>query len=534
MRSTVTLFILFITMLLTITVVGQKSSHYESLYSLAPSNKQNTLTKIFASLEEAGELTQQANSLYQESLAISNDASLSEESKDKRSKEIEKEALDIQLKADKMYEKANSQLFDLCMDLLSSDSETALSNDIQESRDLMDNAGEMRKKSGDIENSRQRAEMINQASEMEHTAIVNLISLLNGDSIEHSPAESELTDFGDLVMNEQQNMPSQSSVNYAAEVDEAQLALYKAYIEDPGRPDPFIYDPRVADTEDSLRIEVLRNFFTQYQNSLENEDRSTDVIAFNALGISVESAREEPPSQDEMEELTQDAALAESVGTDPGAGQMGTDTRAVESYTPPASTGDKTTAGTAHSKIIPALSATGVVYMVQIAASRRPLTRNQLQAILPGNHTIEVVFEDDWYKYRISGFRLFKDASQFARSSGVNDAWVLATDGGNPIQIRTAREMTANLESEIDGQSRGNYKDPVDYYVQVAASRLPLSNRTREELCPSGTCRMIIEEDWFKYQIYTGTSFQEAKQMLNSIDRKAFIVAYARAKKLVP
>jgi hypothetical protein len=45
-------------------------------------------------------------------------------------------------------------------------------------------------------------------------------------------------------------------------------------------------------------------------------------------------------------------------------------------------------------------------------------------------------------------------------------------------------------------------------------------------------CREVIEEGWFKYQIYAGNDYNEARELKSKMRPDAFVVAYIRGAKV--
>jgi hypothetical protein len=175
----------------------------------------------------------------------------------------------------------------------------------------------------------------------------------------------------------------------------------------------------------------------------------------------------------------------------------------------------------------------GILFMVQIAASRIPLTRSQVWAIYKGNLTLEVFEEEGWYKYRIPGFRLFSEANRAAVSSGVKDAWVVAKLDNQNLDLLQAKDMTRVLEKDVNSYGRSAIKNETDFYVQVAASRIRFDEEKLQQFCGSADlCREIIEEGWYKYQIYAGTEYSEAQSIKSQVGSGSFIVAYERGRKI--
>jgi hypothetical protein len=168
-----------------------------------------------------------------------------------------------------------------------------------------------------------------------------------------------------------------------------------------------------------------------------------------------------------------------------------------------------------------------VRFMVQLAASHVPLTKLQLWAICPGNLTIEIMKERKWYMYRITGFRLFSEANRVALESGVESAYVISTLQGKEIPLPEARQMTKVLEAESTKRSRSSNPGQIDYFIQVTASRIQLTGAERDEIYSKyPNCRVVVENGWFKYQSFVGTSYSDAINQKKDLAGKYFIAAY--------
>ena len=104
---------------------------------------------------------------------------------------------------------------------------------------------------------------------------------------------------------------------------------------------------------------------------------------------------------------------------------------------------------------------------------------------------------------------------------------------GQLVGLPEARDMTRLVETEVKRQGRSALKNETDFYVQVAATRIKFDEEKLNQYC-GGTeiCREIVENGWFKYQVYAGTNYNEALSLKNQIGGDAFIVAYERGRKM--
>ncbi len=175
----------------------------------------------------------------------------------------------------------------------------------------------------------------------------------------------------------------------------------------------------------------------------------------------------------------------------------------------------------------------GLLFRVQVAASRIRLNKEQLASIYGGPYAVELVEEEGWYKYQVLGVRLFSDAIRIIRDVKVKGSFVAAYDNSSKIDLLSAVERSRKLEKEIQTFGRSGKVKDVEFHVQVAASKVPLR---ADELIRiykgSYKTTLIYEEGWYKYRIKAGTSYEEAERIKQGCGvEKAFIVAYDRAVK---
>ncbi len=76
-----------------------------------------------------------------------------------------------------------------------------------------------------------------------------------------------------------------------------------------------------------------------------------------------------------------------------------------------------------------------LIYKIQIAASKKPLSIEQLRKIYHADDIINTVIEDDWYKYSVGIFETYYEAKKFKINIGVSDSFVVAYKKGERVQI---------------------------------------------------------------------------------------------------
>jgi hypothetical protein len=176
----------------------------------------------------------------------------------------------------------------------------------------------------------------------------------------------------------------------------------------------------------------------------------------------------------------------------------------------------------------------GLIFRIQVAASRVTLTVGQLERIYQGKYPVEMISEDGWYKYQLMGVRLYSDALQIVRNITTTGTFIVAYENG--LKIRLADAVRKNKETEntvkIHGR-QGNIQE-IEFHLQLAASKIAMSPDERKALYGgSELVSVIYENGWYKYHLKAGNSAEMAAQFKQScgID-KAFIVAYQRAAKI--
>jgi hypothetical protein len=99
------------------------------------------------------------------------------------------------------------------------------------------------------------------------------------------------------------------------------------------------------------------------------------------------------------------------------------------------------------------------------------------------------------------------------------------------LQQPTAEQQITAVEKE--SQPSQNQPD-VEFRIQVAASRTPLTREKMANLCSkSYTMGMTEENGWYRYHIVAGNSYEKAKKILRECGvEKAFIVPFKNGKRV--
>jgi hypothetical protein len=524
------------------------SQDISGLDNLIPNNS-GKIDNALKDISEAGHLTQEANNYYNDALALQSNNELDEKTLQKKLAKTEDKAVALQLKADKLYAQAYKSLYELCLNSLKASTVSYGETGSYEASaaDMVSNAAAKRKEASDTKDPYKKAELLNDAAGLDAAAIENLIFALqvqNGitpkSAIQPEETEEPAVQPSNTVPEKKYAQPgrTQGSLSSGAverksenlSVNQGIIEKYNDYVNDTSIPEPItinrsgVSGVRYVSMDSAISIFYAMHTGNTliYTPAITPDEEEQQAVIADSVGYLARTSAETTTTGEKITE-------SENI--------TGTEGNKVSNTVSQTKTGKKET--TQHEQpevsqkkresvdISYSHQSTGVRFFVQIAASHAPLTRTQLWAIYPGNLSVEVVKEDSWYKYRITNFRVFSNANRVALESGVRSAFVLATEGDNRINLVDARDMTRVLESDLSRYGSTVINNGVDFYVQVAASRIRLSDDERSLYCGSAnTCREIIEEGWFKYQIYAGTDYNQAVELRNRITGKSFIVAY--------
>jgi hypothetical protein len=496
---------------------------------------QKTVEDAIEDIKKAGEMVQEANQYYNEALSLQSNYDLEQDVLQRHINTAESKAINTQLKADKIYRSTNKKVIEICKKMIEakgSTNEEAIKFNTDANL-MVSQAEEKRKSSSEVKNVYEKATLLNDASGLESAAIDNYISsiaIANNDEL-----PKELSSDDELVESEirtevlisLKDTTLDSANQWTPEnlaVDQGVIDKYNNYITDATAPDPLIITRSGVTGNATDDLAGLADYFQKYQRGEASSETGTaeskDTIAEGTLA---EVAKDNEQSSESF--------ISENAGT----GEK-TDRKHKSKSS---KRGEKTDDYSVRTKQLEQeydLSEghdNTVRFMIQIAASRIPLTRSQLWAIYPGNLSIEVIHENNWYKYRIMGFRLYSEANRIAVESGVTSAWIVSTRDGKEISLTKARELTRNFEEEYIKNSSKSVVFKPDYYIQVAASRTPIAAEELENICNElGNCRAIIEEGWFKYQYFAGNAYNDALKISKNLTRKSFIVAYRGGTKI--
>ncbi|NJK86526.1 MAG: hypothetical protein HC906_11700 [Bacteroidales bacterium] len=161
----------------------------------------------------------------------------------------------------------------------------------------------------------------------------------------------------------------------------------------------------------------------------------------------------------------------------------------------------------------------GLLFRVQVAANRVALRKEQIAKICSSGYAIEQVEEDGWYKYQITGVRLFSDALKIIRDVKVDNAFIIAYENGIKYDLYEAVKRSAKIEKEIQIHGRKGKLNDIEFHVQLAASKRALKAEELTSIYSGGLpVSLYIEDDWYKYRINAGFNYTEAKTLRTIVE----------------
>jgi hypothetical protein len=526
------------------------AQNWNSLLNYLDEKDKKTVEKAVSSLKEAGELTQLANKYYSNALELQSNFDLEEETLQKKLSKEESRAISAQIKADKIYSESNKSVIEVCRNVLQNagqkDEKAAAFE--KNANDLMDQAVQKRNEANNTRNIYEKATLMNDASGLETGAIENMISaiadmngdVLPGDQQEISEQVEETIQERLLVLTRDTMGVSKINTSEGNEnitLDQQLLNKYNKYISDPTIPDPLLINRTGISVMDSFDISGIRSYYQNYREGevlfKTAEESSSNKIATagdnlvaNIAVLPGNTIMQQSSDTGQVVKTAPESNTQKKLAQNGNSDFVNTENIITNKPVQTKKTSVNTTVREEFD-LSYVQQNSEVRFLVQLAASRVPLTKVQLWAIYPGNLTIEIIKEKNWFIYRITGFRLFSEANRVALESGVESAYVLSTLQGKEIKLTEARQMTKVLEKESDKRRKASSKEQIDFYIQVAASRTQLAGQDRDDIFKSyPTCREVVENGWFKYQFFTGTSYSDAASQKASLPEKVFVVAY--------
>jgi hypothetical protein len=167
-----------------------------------------------------------------------------------------------------------------------------------------------------------------------------------------------------------------------------------------------------------------------------------------------------------------------------------------------------------------------IIYKIQIAADKKPLSQNILRKIYIGNKSIKMINENGWHKYSIGDFNTFAEADEYRKKMGVGQAFVVGYEDGAKVDLLAKK--TEPVKSSDRQKFISSLTEGLIYKVQIAADKKKMSENMLKNLYRGSEQIDLIEEDgWYKYSVGKLNSYEKAANLKKTVEAKgSFIVAY--------
>lgn len=173
-----------------------------------------------------------------------------------------------------------------------------------------------------------------------------------------------------------------------------------------------------------------------------------------------------------------------------------------------------------------------IIYKIEIAANKKPLSQNVLSKIYAGNKNIKVLNENGWHKYSIGDFNTFSEADEYRKQIGVSQAFVVGYE--NDVKVDVLAENKERKTTTSNDKINSNLPNGLIFKVQIAADSKMMSENMLKNLYQGTEQIDMIEEDgWFKYSVGKFNTYEKAASLKKTIDANGcFIVAYNNGAKV--
>ncbi len=287
------------------------------------------------------------------------------------------------------------------------------------------------------------------------------------------------------------------------------------------------------------------------ENAVKYQDESFavyfDLIDFEQYNIAKDYTSE-VMSRGEDSEIqqpdTDDVGFAEETFSTDGTFTV------IQNYKPDTANGNNTR-GTTDDKTNSAdgnLYDKDVVFMVQVAASTRPIAPNALKRIYSKTE-LRTERDNGYYKYLFGTYSNYKEAYNAKQNSGVKGAFVVAYKDGKRIKsvtefkslapesdVKTMKTNSGNTSSEVktgnNATSELTATSDYEYRLQIGASRLPANDAQLKAMNPTDKQVQVYKSSaFYKYTVGPFSNEAEAQACKNAYSLKgAIIVKYKNGK----
>jgi len=123
---------------------------------------------------------------------------------------------------------------------------------------------------------------------------------------------------------------------------------------------------------------------------------------------------------------------------------------------------------------------------------------------------------------------LYTDAQKVCSQTGVDNAYITSYKSNNSVPLGLAVKDVRSLESRALKYGKYSTINPIEFSVQLLASRVRLSEeRFNRIYSGQWPVTIVFEGGWYKYQILCRSDLQLALNVVeNSGVDKAFLIGY--------
>ena len=168
-----------------------------------------------------------------------------------------------------------------------------------------------------------------------------------------------------------------------------------------------------------------------------------------------------------------------------------------------------------------------IIYKVQIAADKIPLSQNTLRRIYNGKKEIKMISEEGWSKYSIGDFNTFSEADNYKKTLNVSDAFVVAYKNSVKVDLFALKSERKKPAYE-KGKIASDLPEGLIFKVQIAANKVKMSKNELNNIYKGDEpIDMITEDGWYKYSVGKSGTYEHAVNLKESVKVDGmFIVAY--------
>lgn len=172
------------------------------------------------------------------------------------------------------------------------------------------------------------------------------------------------------------------------------------------------------------------------------------------------------------------------------------------------------------------LNEKNIIYKIQIAVDKKPLSQHVLSKMYAGNKNIKIVNEDGWHKYTIGDFNTFLEADEYRKKIGVSQAFVVSYE--DEVKVDLLAENKEQKITKKNDKVNPNLPNGLIFKIQIAADSKMMSEELLKNLYQGTEQIDLIEEGgWYKYSVGKLNTYEKAASLKKTIDAKGcFIVAY--------